>query len=185
MNDLDLKTLWKEQPMTPATITLDDIKTSAAKFERTTKWRNIREWAAVLFVVPVFSWLAISTSSLLTRAGALCIVAAAIFIAFVLWRYGRTKVVADAKLDTRAFAHAHAEELRDQAKLLRRVPLWYLSPLAVGLLLMHAGSYPAPGQPLGFWLGYLGLVIALYAGIGILNLRAAKKLGDKADALEP
>ena len=79
MNDLDLKTLWKEQPMTPATITLDDIKTSAAKFERTTKWRNIREWAAVLFVVPVFSWLAISTSSLLTRAGALCIVAAAIF----------------------------------------------------------------------------------------------------------
>jgi hypothetical protein len=183
MNEEDLKALWKEQPMTLPNITIEDISTRAAKFERTIYWRNVREWVPATLAVPFFGWLAYRSESRLETIGALIVVASSIFVAYVLWRHGRTRAIDDPTHTTDLYVKAHQRQLLDQARLLQHAPWWYAAPFTLGLVIMHLGSLPAPGESWAMWLLVLAFFVVVGVGVSWLNVRAARKLREKAAAL--
>lgn len=179
--NIDLRRLWLTQVVATPTIDLDDIKQRAAKFERSVKWRNVREWIAVAVVVPVFARMAYNADNDLARAGAVWIALAAVFIGIHLWRFGRAQAPPEPTIGTIAYGRAHVEVLRAQSNLLRRVPVWYLGPIAVGLALRLAGTLPEGGK--GAWLVAVGICVVVVVGVCIINQRAAAELERKAAAL--
>ena len=184
MSDLDLKDLWHSEPeKAPPTMNVAEVQSKACAFETKIKRRNVIEWLACLVVVGLHAHDAFDSANALILTGNLIVVFAGLFIAVVLWRKGRVSLDADLTLGAVEFINAHANALDAQAKLLSRVPLWYLSPIAIGLGFLFAGRYPTNGQPSMGWLLTVTFVTLVFVGIAWMNLRAARKMRDDAEAL--
>ena len=184
MSDLDLKELWYSEPeKAPPTMNVAEVQSKASAFETKIKRRNILEWLACVVVVGLHAHDAFDSANALILTGNLIVVFAGLFITMVLWRKGRVSLDADPALDSVGFMHAHANSLDAQAKLLARVPLWYLSPIAIGLGFLFAGRYPSDGQPSMGWLLTVTFVALVFVGIAWMNLRAARKMRNDARAL--
>ena len=184
MSDLDLKGVWQSEPeKAPPTMNVAEVQSKASNFETKIKRRNLIEWLACLVVVGLHAHDAFDSANKLILIGNLIVVFAGLFIAVVLWRKGRVSLDADPTLDAVGFIKAHAHALETQAKLLSRVPLWYLSPIAIGLSFLFAGRYPTNGQPSMGWLLTVTFVALVFIGITWMNLRAARKLRVDAKAL--
>lgn len=167
-------------------LTMESVQAGAQKFERQIRWRNRLEWLAAAVVVLSFSWKAVSQSNLLIRLGAVEIVLAAAYISYRLIRHGRTRYSIDPSASTTDYLKAHRSELLRQADLLRRAPVWYVGPFAIGLFAISAGAILealAAGKSLVGALISLGVIVAVLVGVSLLNLRAASKLRRQADAL--
>ncbi len=168
-------------------ITPDAVKGKASKLEKTVRWRNIREWVACAVVAPWFGWMALGAPNVLVQIGALVVVLAAFYVAYRLYRDGRTRQAPDPALNTGTALSAYHRELLRQAALLQQVPYWYVGPLALGVFIISAGwvlEAVRAGQPLTGWLIYLGAVILLMVGISYLNRRVARKLYQEAATLD-
>ena len=168
-------------------LTLESVQAKTQKFERQIRWRNRLEWLAAAVVVLIFSWKAISQSSLLIRLGAVEIVLAAAYVSYRLFKDGRTRRSLDPSASTTDYLKAHRAELLRQADLLRRAPIWYVGPFAIGLIAISAGAILealAAGKSLVGALIPLGVILAVLVGVSFLNLRAARKLRRQADALD-
>ncbi len=184
MNDLDLKDLWQSDPDN-ASLSLDSTQAQekAHAFERKIKRRNQIEWIACLVVVLLHLRDLLNAENVFLVLGNGIIVLGGIYIASVLWRKGRVSLDADPALDTVAFIHEHANALDAQAKLLSRVPAWYLSPIALGLGLIFTGRFPSHAQALTPWLLTVAVVIVIFVGVAWYNLRTAHRLSTDAQAL--
>ena len=184
MSDLDLRDLWHSDPIAdPPTMNVAEVQSKASAFETKIKRRNLIEWLACLVVVGLHAHDAFDSANALILTGNLIVVFAGLFIAVVLWRKGRVSLDADPTLDAVGFINAHAHALEAQAKLLSRVPLWYLSPIAIGLGFLFAGRYPTNGQPSIAWLLTITFVALVFISIAWMNLRAARKLRIDAKSL--
>jgi hypothetical protein len=141
--------------------------------------RAIREIAACLFIVAIFgNDLRHLHGNEARFYGCLLIVISAIVIAGIVWAFTlnenllRHHPTADS-----AFWH---DVFLKQSRLLRLVPLWYLAPLATGIILF---SLPTSPDRLSFFLVNL-IVIAIVCGVlAWLNRAAAARIEEQARVL--
>ena len=184
MSELDLKALWQNDTQDTATaLDVEEIKHKASRFERKVQRRNRLEWAACVFVSVKFGYDALLAKTAVLLVGNLLIVAAAFSISLYLWRRGRVQLNVDPTTDTRAFAEAHANAMKGQAELLADVPVWYLGPLGLGLVVLIAGMYPTDGRPVWPWFLVVAFAISVFGAVAWYNHREARVLRNKAEAL--
>ncbi len=179
----DLEQLWKTQPVEAAMKGEEMRKIilkKTEKFDRMIRWRNIREYAAALFVVPVFLYYTRIMPNNLARLGCIIVVAGALWIVYYLWRHGTgpSDPLPDQSLES--YQHALIAKYDHQIRLLRTVKCWYLLPIYVGLLTLSVGQmqqHAAMGAIT--WIDGVGPVFytLVFGGIWWLNeVYAVRKL---------
>ena len=182
----DLLDLWqsfepnpKEDPV--QTIDLATLKTESSKLDRRVRRRNTLETAAAAVVAVWFGYGALTAETMLGRVGHAEIVLSALWIAFWLIRRGSPEKAPPPEATTTAFIEHRRRQLERQIELLRKVPLWYIAPLALGLLLVYVDglsrilSDPTPAAlAVAVLVGMLQILVC--AGVVYWNLRAAAAL---------
>jgi hypothetical protein len=138
----DLEQLWKTQPV-EAVVKGEDMRQiivqKTEKFDRRIRWRNIREYAAALIVVPVFLYYTRIMPNNLARLGCVIVAAGALWIVYYLWRHGTGPVDPLPDQSLESYQRALIAKYDHQIRLLRTVKFWYLLPLYVGLMILNAG----------------------------------------------
>jgi hypothetical protein len=175
LNADDPQSLWQSQQPEEATITLEEIRKRAARFERRIRWRNFREYAAgavVIVFFPIACRLRHLRGWRLAPAGLL--IAGTIYVMFQLHRRAATRTV-PADADTKALIEFHRRELERQRDALRSVWRWYLFPFVPGFAASAVEAGIDRGITVGFAVGALAIVLIL-AGIWALNQHAARRL---------
>lgn len=148
------------------------------KFLRDIRRRNRREIIVGLIMLPVFGFFAaMAPLGSLTFFGHLLILVAILLV------IGMMYFVASPRGDLNSHSvddvqHWRYEILR-QAKLLRLVPLWYLSPIFSGMVILSLSTH----LPIALLSIPLIFVIVIFGFIAWLNFRAASKLEQEASAL--
>ena len=127
LNPKDLRNLWQSQERENVTITLEEIRLRAARFERRIWWRNFQA-AGVLLIAWFLAALHFSRG--LDLLGPVLLTAGVVWIQ-LRWRGTERSFPADA--DTRSSVEFHRLELERRRYALRTVWRWYLSPLVPGL----------------------------------------------------
>lgn len=188
-NDLppnDWKDLWQSQPVERVTMSLEEIRRQAVSFQRKIRLRNLREYAAVAFIVVFFSFSIFKFPDGLTRTGCALLIAGVLYVAWQLHRRGSAKAVA-ADMASETCIAFHRRELERQRDAVRAVWSWYLGPMVPGMaVIMLAGLLANPGHLAhpGRFVGAYAVVVALvFFLVGRMNQRAAHKLQRKIDAL--
>jgi hypothetical protein len=182
-----LEQLWKEQEVVEMKIDIGSIRNRARRLGRRVVARNAMEWAAAALLVAWCAFRAVRAEGALEILGHVSLALGAVFVAVYLLLKGRAGRLPDPAGDTSGYVAAYRAQLLSQARLLRRVPLWYLAPIAAGVvvLLLH-GALEARAAGGGMWaVGAAGaVVVAVFAGVAALNSRAAARLQAEADTLE-
>jgi hypothetical protein len=175
-NDDELRRLWQsnepEKKMNNV-ISISEIREQSTAFERKMRFRNMREYVAASIIVVAFGWRALHAHSWLEAASCVELVGAAIWITSALLKKGESDPGHNATL--KQLLHYHRSQMDRQIKLLSRVMVWYLAPIAVGLV----GLLAADAMRLGLTptiLGTMIVFVVLFVAIAILNKRAAAKL---------
>ena len=184
MNDQDLKSLWQSAEVSehPA-LDVEEVALQGERFERKIRRRNLMEWAACIVVAAVFGVDAIESINGWELAGNLIIAFGAITIGVVLWRKGQVSLEADPSGNTAEFLGEHAHALEVQARLLEGVPLWYLLPLGLGILLLRFSDYVEAGEVKASWLIVTSFIVVVFVVIGWMNVKAAQKMRQEARSL--
>ena len=193
MNDDEaLRSLWKQQPThAPPAPTAAAIEATSRAFARRIRRRNLREYVAVVLVVPIFVALAVAAHPWLVRAGAALVCLATVFVTWWLRTRGRPLPPPPPDTPTRAhLAHLRMELVR-QRDLLASAPFWYVLPPSVGVLVMVVGvtlGRLEHGAAVGAALLRSGpsliVIVGILVGIVIANRRAARALTRAIEALE-
>jgi hypothetical protein len=185
MNDHDLKQLWKEQPMTPAAFSLDDLKIEARRVHRRIAIRNATEYAACAVVVCVFSFYAYRFPYSLMRIGSLLTVFATLFIAWQMKRRASGQSLPTAQ-GGQSWLEFQRSQLVRQRDALRSAWLWYVAPFLPGVAVFRLGvetQLPANGPFARGWLANL-FIAGVFVGIAVLNRYTARKLQRRIDELD-
>jgi len=181
-DDARLHGLWQGGDAVLAPLPLDEVKRRAARFGDIVQRRNRREYIAAAIVLAGFSLYAIILPGALLKIGSLLVIAGVLVVVWQLVRRtSRPDPDAEAA-DVRAFYRAR---LVREEHMLARVGLWYLAPLLPGLLTFMAGEAILLGRTdaLGLTL-FLVLPLLLFAGIWLLNHRAAAMLRARIDRID-
>jgi hypothetical protein len=175
-NDDELRRLWQsnepEKKMN-SVISISEIREQSNAFERKMKLRNLREYVAASIIVVAFGWRAFHAHSFLEAASCVELVGTAVWITSALVKKGATDPGPDATL--KQLINYHRSQMDRQIELLSRVMVWYLAPIAVGIV----GLLTADAMRLGLTpviLGTTATFVVLFVLIAILNKRAAAKL---------
>jgi hypothetical protein len=175
-NDDELRRLWQsnepEKKMNNV-ISLSEIREQSSTFERKMRFRNMREYVAASIIVVAFGWRAFHAHSWLESISCVELVGTAIWITSALLKPGAPDPGPNATL--KQLLEYHSAQLDRQIKLLSRVMVWYLAPIAVGLV----GLLTADALRLGFTPVIVSTMVAfvvLFIAIAIVNKRAAAKL---------
>ncbi|HZI79452.1 MAG TPA: hypothetical protein VFD69_08060 [Vicinamibacterales bacterium] len=160
-----------------APLSLDNLDERARDFQRKIWWRNFRESAAGLVVLTANFGNITNATSAVERAGPLLTTAGILCVMLVLHtRAGSRRVPGTS--DARSLLRFHQDEILRQRDMLRLVPLWYLLPLAPGMVV----GVVAKGRPVS---GAVALTIAaiIFYGVARLNQWGARWLDrELADA---
>ena len=182
----ELSRAWQNQAGENITMSLEEIRRRAGKFQRRIRWRNAREYAAVAVVVTVFGLYVKWFPSPVMRAGSLMIIAGALWVAYQLHRRAASQ-----SAPTGAFEHClgfHRRELERQRDALANVWTWYLGPLVPGLAVFIAGTAVAEPIPIRYRIlsGALGFAVAgvVFWLVAKLNRHAARNLQIQIDELK-
>jgi len=161
------------------TITIDELKLRANRFERRIHWRNLREYGAGFLVIPIFAarlryqggWHMVSP---------LLLIAGMLYVMFQIHLRAAKPLPGDA--GRTAYLEFHRRELERQRDALRSVWRWYLLPLVPGLV---AGIIDTALARRGMGAAaFFGLVCAIiFAGVCKLNDNAAGKLDKEIENL--
>lgn len=138
-----LQALWTSQPLCISSKS-EDIMTIVQKrlrqFHRMILTRNLVESAAALLVAVFFVLFAFHDSNFLQRLGDIVVAAAALWIVFYLFRFGKGPTTADFNQSLADFTQTLSAQYDHQIRLLKSVKYWYLLPLYAGLLIATAGG---------------------------------------------
>src|SRR5207245_10474371 len=85
-SDGDLQALWQSQTLDTRTISLEEVRAKAQRFERIMVRRNLREYVAAAIVVPSFGWIMWLGPSSLIRVGAGMGIVRTLFVVYHLRR---------------------------------------------------------------------------------------------------
>ena len=178
----DVKTIWQNQQTQGTTVTLEDIRNRAAKFQKRIRNRNLREYIASVVVIAAFGFVAWHMQGWLIRLGGVTIIAATLFVMWQIHRRGRADAVPD-DATAGALLAFHRAQLVRQRDAVRSVWLWYLLPFVPGMTLLSLGRYfqnHVPGRTLAqdhAIIIFSGVVMVLiFLIILLLNLWVAARL---------
>lgn len=170
-------------------MSLAEIRTHAQRFQTRIRWRNSAEYIAAALVVAAFGWMAFAVPVPTVQAGAILIVAGALYVCWKLNELGRAATKAEADRAS-SLADFHRAELVRQRSALNTVWRWYLGPFVPGLLVFLAGVAFAPELEAPFAARFsifatgLGFTGAVFAVVGWLNALAVKQLDRQIAALD-
>ena len=131
-------------PVDPARV--GSLRTEAERFDRAIRWRDRREYAAVVFVLAFVGCQFPVIPSDLARAGLALMGLGALFVAGWLWRAQRRRPAPPPDLPAAEALRTALARVEVQVDLLRSVAWWYLLPLVPGPLLFIYGTYGAAAR---------------------------------------
>jgi hypothetical protein len=181
----DLAAAWRDSTPPAAPIDLAALVARGKELEAKVRVRNIAELVAGALAAAIFGRLAWTADRPLMRAAGLAAVIGVGFVATWLVAKGRNVERPPTDATTVAFLGWRRAQLDRQAHLLRRAPLWYLLPLVPAVVLVHVDT---AASLLEREVGAVGWAIlaasfvlcaATFAVIGVLNVRAARRLADE------
>ena len=180
----EFRKLWQNQEVEPIRISIDELRTKAAKFQRRILWRNAREQVACLFVVLMFGAMCVKAPQTVLRIACVLVIGGAIYIAWHIHVWGRpTSLPAD--MGRANCAEFYRRELEGQRDLLSSIWKWYLGPLAPGMaVFVIYGIVASPPQRRWFPVAYAISALAMFWIIGHINQRAAKRLAVQISELD-
>jgi hypothetical protein len=167
---------------------LAELRSGVDRFHRIIQLRNRVEYGASVLVVLIFTLYTFMLPSPIARIGAFLVVLGTLFVVWQL--HSRASAIAAPAVDGARplIAHQRAQLVR-QRDALAKVWLWYLLPFAPGLAVMMFGP-TLMRDPAGFlhmaWRESLSMlfIVAVFAGIWLLNRRGARKLQKAIDELD-
>jgi len=170
-------------------MSLAEIHTHAERFQSRIRWRNAIEYIAAALVVAAFGWMAFAVPVPMVQAGAILIVAGALYVCWKLNEFGRAATKAELDKAT-SLTDFHRAELLRQRAALSTVWRWYLGPFVPGLLVFLGGVAFAPeldapsAARFSIFATGLGFTGIIFAAVGALNAMAVKKLDAEIAALD-
>ena len=176
--------LWQSQIQEEATMTLEDIRRKAQKFQKRIRRRNGREYVGAAVATIVYGSFIWFLPGLLQKIGATVLLFGIFYVVSKLRKDGAAREV---PVETSASdcLEFHRRETGRQRDLLRSAASHHLAALAPGVVLLLAGGWiENPEAPLAVFIGATAFAVAVFAGVSLLNLRAANKLQQELDALE-
>jgi hypothetical protein len=204
-HDDELRDLWRaqktEEPKLPTEEKMEIVRKRDASLALKVKIRNVSETAAGVFVVGMFTWMALTApwqegqakppAALVARAGCLLVAAGAVYAVMRLRSHGTSIPAPPSSATTSEFLAHHRAQLVRQRDLLASVPRWYLAPFVPGMALFIAGvtldrlaagatmAAIAPGLARG-----VGEIVGIFALVALLNYVTARKLTRAIAALD-
>jgi len=131
---------------------LRQLERTASGFDRTLRYRDLRESAAGAMVAAVFLWFAVHDRSPLERAAHVWLAACGVWIAYYLWRYARASRKPAPEQTLLAYQQALLSRYDRQIRLLRSAKYWYILPFWAGLLFSAAAGLERTSNTTAFWL---------------------------------
>ena len=141
-----------------------------SKQAATVRNRDLVESAAAVLVIILFGQNALFSEDINLRIGCGICVAGAMLVMVMLW-WGRRKFVeADMAVTPREACQRQLEAVQQQQRMLRSVPIWYIAPIAFGVLWIAVSM-------MGGWFlyGYLSVCAVFFVWVAWINRRAANK----------
>ena len=185
-----LQALWQSQPVEPKQFSPEAIRGKATRFQRTVRFRNLREYVAAVAVLVIFTGYAWKASTLLSKAGPALVVVGTLYIMFQLYTRAASVAVPGGERGagiTESCIQFHRRELERQRDLLRTVWRWYLGPLVPGLLVMFIDRFIEAWARGAFAIlasvGSALVTVLVFLGVWWLNAVGARKLQREMDAL--
>ena len=180
----EFRNLWQNQEVEEVKMSVDELRTRAAKFQSRIRWRNLREQAACLFAIVAFGAMCVKIPQTVPRISCALIVLGAIYIAWHIQVWGAPKSL-PADMGRANCVVFYRNELERQRVLLSSIWKWYLGPLIPGMALfvIYGIAVPAHGQR-WFLVVYAVAVAAFFWLIGWINRRAAKRLNKQITKLD-
>jgi hypothetical protein len=167
-------------------MTIDELRTKAAKFQSSVHRRNLREYAGGILVIAFFVWFLFSSGNPIVRVGSGLIIMGSLYAGYQLFRKGSVKAV-PAGMGLTNCLDFHRRSLERQHELLRSVWSWYLGPFLPGLaVFLLGGALASPNRMTGLAVFAIsGTTMGLaFAWIARLNARAARLLQTEIDAVD-
>jgi hypothetical protein len=145
---------------------LEAARARARELEAMVRRRDRLETLVAFALLPIFSYFALRADGWMVRLGAAILAVSCLAIPLRL--RGARRPSPDPGLPVATFLRLQLELVLNQRRLLLTVPLWYLGPLGLGVILFFAGSSASP------WLTvlYAALVVASFTWLYRLNRNA-------------
>ena len=183
----DVRNLWLCQNVEHTPMTLEQVREKARDCQRTIRWRNAVEYAAIAATSVFFAWTIFRIPLAGMRVGAALCILGGWYVAYQLHRRARSRS-APADLAPTPCMEFHRGELVRQRDYLRKIWQWYLGPFVPGLasLIVAAGAANPSRLPRvwPFLAGYALVVALAFFLIARMNLRAAGRLQKQIEDLD-
>ncbi len=186
----ELKALWKNQTIEGNNmITLEDLRSRAAKFQARTRGRNLLLYVYSFLNIVAGLWLVATDSFPAMQAPMLLMIVAHLFVLWQIWRR-----VALRQQSPQASAQAalvfHRQELERQRGAVSNAWLWYIAPfmpafiweLAIWWHDIHVGSGPSAAASQLFAMVVFSAVL-FWSCVWLLFSRQAARLQLQIDQL--
>ena len=185
MNEDDLKRLWKEQPMTAATLSADELEAGAKRLRRRIVFRNATEYVACVLVIAGFAFYIVRFPFPLMRAGSVLIILGTLLVAWQLHRRASSQPL-PGDLGGQSWLAFQRAQLVRQRDALRSVWLWYVGPLVPGMAVFRWGVETELDVSAPFARGRLadGVIALVFLAVIALNAWGAHKLQQRIAALD-
>ncbi|HLJ45176.1 MAG TPA: hypothetical protein VKU01_04175 [Bryobacteraceae bacterium] len=134
----DLQQMWRAGSgglAGPTAELIHNVQGKMLDFDRTIRWRDLRETAAAVFIAIVFSWFAIRGGAPLERFANIWLAGWGVCIVFFLRRYSQASRKPLPDMTLSAYSHALQERYERQIRLLKNAKYWYVFPFWVGMML--------------------------------------------------
>ncbi|HEX5176158.1 MAG TPA: hypothetical protein VFV83_03960 [Chthoniobacteraceae bacterium] len=143
MTNEDLKNIWAQQGAGNRSILIAPesvwrLARKSERFESTIFWRDVREWAGTAFVAGIFLFYAFSRPKIHWLPVVAAILACAPMTYVAVFRRKRPEGEISGRLTD--YLQDSIARVRHQIRLLRSVLWWYLAPLALSMMLIHADA---------------------------------------------
>lgn len=144
MNDDELKTLWRQQPLRDPDISaaqlMSAMQNRTTLLRRCLDARDLRELLACAFVIIMFGYFFFTVyREPISRLGDLIIIGSTIFIAWKIVHTRRTTPPAPPGATIVESLRAERNSVRAQSRLLGSVLWWYLLPPTIGMVIATWG----------------------------------------------
>jgi len=179
MSELEnpMQKLWQDQPVEGINMSIQEIHQRAGKFERTIRWRNIREYVGSLVAMGMLGYFFATAHGVVFRTTFGLFIAGLLVVVVQLYRKGRAHSM-PAGTDTMTSLRFYRMELERQLNVVSNVWAWYLGPLVPGFVVYTIGLAVTIRRPEA-WIA-LAVLDAVVAGmfyvIWRMNMRAARCL---------
>lgn len=157
-------------------MSIEELRAKATKFQSRIRWRNVREYAAAVFVIVAFTMQAIRVSAPVPRIAFALIIAGTFYVVWHLHAWGAAEPL-PSDMGSESGIAFYRRQLERQRDLLGNIWKWYLGPLIPGFALLM-GWMIVTLRPDRRWRPAVvaGMAVALFLAIGWLNRRAARRL---------